>query len=184
MNINFKYYKPRNTTVVIDVEETEEITSKQTVYTEQNRKKAKRNVPIMAKVYPETFIKLAQKESELRMPGLFKVAFYLVAKLDKVNELEISVKAKEIQQDLILSDRTVTKALDFLESEGLIEVLGRGKYRVSPKLGFYGYPVEWGIALENDLVDVEETYNKIKLFNSQTREINKKHLDNRLGEQQ
>lgn len=84
-HIQFKYYKPRRDSATFDIIDTEEIYSKQIIITEMQRKTAQRNVPIMAKIYPETFFNLALAKGELKIPSLVEIALYLVMKLDTKN---------------------------------------------------------------------------------------------------
>jgi hypothetical protein len=175
MHIKFKYYKPRDVSFYTSFAENEGVVSKQMIYTEQVRKTAKRNIPIMSKIYPETFVNLARAESELKLPALVKVALYLTMKLDTENCLIVFVKAREIEEDLKLSDKTVTKVLEYLEELNLISTLARGKYKLSAKLGFFGQPSAWNIAIEFEQEGEERVLEEIEKFNAHKKDADRQH---------
>lgn len=177
MHLKIRYYKPKTLSVEFDIVETEDLLSKQTIQREQTRKKAKRNIPFMAKIHPQTFITLARLETDKKIAALVKVALYLTMKLEVKNSMEISVRAKEIEEDLKLSDKTVTKALEILEEMNLISLIQRGKYFISPKLGFCGYPDSWGIALENEELGSEKIQELISALQKHQEEATERHIN-------
>ncbi len=176
MKLKIPLYKPRSTSVTSSTIQVGDIISKSTFVTQRDRKTAIRNIPVSAKIHLQTLINLSLYTSETRSSSLLPVAIYLLSHLRTENCQDIEVKVEDIIFDLKLSDKSVTKAIDFLEEKELVARKGRGKFRVSPRLAFYGQAFDWSIALQYEKEGDAVIQAKIAQVNEQIKEADGEHL--------
>lgn len=173
--LRIRYYKPRALSISFDTVEDDEVISSQTLVREKTRKKSNIRIPAMPKIHPQTFIDLSRLAIEQRLVALVPVALYVAACLTTKNSFEAKFTAKQIEKDLGLSDKSVTKALGILEELGYLTFGTRGHYLISPRLAFFGEPLDWGIALEFEQEGQDKVKEQILNFHERAANLNKLH---------
>lgn len=170
MKLKIHYYKPRSTSVLSTTVQVGDITAKSTLVTQRDRKTAISNIPMSPKIHLKTFIDLSLYSSTTRNSSLLPVTLYLVANLTDRNKQDVCVKVEDIINDLQVSDKSVTKAINILEEKQLLSRQGRSKFRLSPKLAFFGEPFDWSIALQYEAEGDEFIQNKLVETHAQIQE--------------
>jgi hypothetical protein len=79
---------------------------------------------------------------------LLPVAQYIALHLTKYTPETVSLKAYNIQEDIGLSNKSLTACIQILQSLNYIKLIGQSLYYVSPSLAFYGSAIDWSLALQ------------------------------------
>lgn len=177
MKLKIQYYKPNNRSMFFSVQETEDIVSTETVLRQKTNKQGKKNIPFMAKIHPKGFMELSLEATKSRNSSLLPVALYLVTSLSTRDNQSISVPIKNIVEDLQLTDKSVTKALDILENLTYITRIGRNDFLISPRLAYFGDAYYWSIALEHEEEGIEIVNEKIGSYKEQGIDADMKHME-------
>lgn len=177
MKLKIQYYKPNNRSMFFSTQETEDIVSTETVLRQKTNKQGKKNIPFMAKIHPKGFLELSLLSTQTRNSSLLPVALYLVTSLNTRDNQVVSVMVKDIVEDLCLTDKSVTKALDLLEEYTYITRKGRSEFIISPRLAYFGDAYYWSIALEYEKEGLEKTLEKINSFHEQGLKADRGHME-------
>lgn len=178
MKLKIQKYKPRSRSIKFDSVDVGDITSTMTVMNVRDRKMAKRNIPIAAKLHTDALIELSKIAINTRNSSLLGVTHYLAALLVNKDSQEVFVTIDDIVKDFHLTDKSVIKSLDILEEQTYISRIGRSRFFISPRLAFFGDAFDWSIALEYEQEGQEVILRKINEMREQINEADSKHINN------
>lgn len=166
-----RYYKARQKRLAMTtIEHTDgEIETEVILYTNTSRKSSFKKIPIIARIHPLALLEL----TEIKDNFIMRVAMRLITYLSKENPSTVQIRIGVILEDLQISDKSLTKTLNLLETLGYIKALGGFRFRISPNLAFYGSDSEWSLAmeLEDKAVSPEEIAKAISKMNSDFAEL-------------
>jgi hypothetical protein len=164
--LTIQLFKPSFSTVELDHISTDKVHTYTSFISSSALTKGKKNIPIMPKLHAQAILDLARIGIQSKNYQLLPIATYLGLHLNKESTSIIKLRVEDIQADLGLSSKSITKTIALLASLGYIEVIAQSTYYIKPKLAFYGSLINWSIALQ-----AEEEGKTLEEIHSLQREI-------------
>lgn len=166
--LKINLYKPQHVRVSMDKEDNVDIITHTMIMAQSKLKKGKKNLPVMPKLHAQAMLDLTKKGIKTRNYQLLPLATYICLHLSKENPETVKLKISDIQEDIGLSDKSITKTIDQLIELKYIKSIRQSLFYVSPRLAFYGSAIDWSLAIE-----IEENGGTLEDFKIKQKEINK-----------